>query len=633
MLSSVIVPLGCGIAVAQSGPAPTPLPTIMVTSPTTVPTPVDQVASSITVITAADIARDQRRTVPDALATVPGLNIVQSGGPGGQTSVFMRGTNSNHTKVLIDGIDVSDPSNPNRSFDFGQLLTADIERIEVLRGPQSGLYGADALGGVISITTKKGEGPPKMTGLIEGGSFDTFNQQASLSGSEGRFSYSFNAAHFHSNSTPVTPLYLLPPGQKRNNDIYDNWTLSSRLGAELSENVAVNWVGRYTDAKLNFTGDAYDPNPPYSSAPAAQQSTQQVRQFFTRGEAVVTLFDGRFRNYFGINYTDHWNWNQAQNGVPTVNLGDRVKYDWRGVAAILPGHTLVVGAEQETERLRTAKLSAENGNKGGYVELQSEFAKRVFVVANVRVDDNDRWGTHTTYRVAPAVLLPVTETKLKASVGTGFKAPTLSQQFADFPPTFFANPNLKPEESLGYDVGFEQPLFNDRIRFGATWFHNDITNLITSVRLSPGVSTSDNVNKATTEGVEAFLTVAVTDRFRVRGDYTYTKAIDEKTGLELLRRPRHKGSVTAIWTPIDQLMLSATVLHVGDWIDGNRDFSVPRLVAPGYTTVNLAANYDLNENARLFARIDNLFDQRYEDPTGFLRPSLGVFGGIRLANR
>src|SRR5262249_5801898 len=130
---------------------PIVLPEVDVVSPTTVPTPASQVASSVTVITAADIAREQRRTLPDALATVPGLNIVQTGGPGGQTSLFLRGTNSNHVKVLIDGIDVSDPSNPNQSFDFAHMLTGDIERIEVLRGPQSGLYGADAIGGVISI--------------------------------------------------------------------------------------------------------------------------------------------------------------------------------------------------------------------------------------------------------------------------------------------------------------------------------------------------------------------------------------------------------------------------------------------------------------------------------------------------
>jgi vitamin B12 transporter len=161
---------------------------------------VTRVASSVTVITAADIEREQRRTVPDALSAVPGLNIVQTGGPGGQTSVFMRGTNSNHVKVLIDGIDVSDSSNPNRSFDFGQLTTADIERIEVLRGPQSGLYGADALGGVISIITKRGEGPPKFTAMVEGGSQGTLNETVSLSGALSRFDYAFNVSHLKPSS-------------------------------------------------------------------------------------------------------------------------------------------------------------------------------------------------------------------------------------------------------------------------------------------------------------------------------------------------------------------------------------------------------------------------------------------------
>src|SRR6202158_3774859 len=199
----------------------------IVVSPTATETPIDQIASSVTVITAKDMERDQRRTAPDALATVPGLNVVQSGGPGGLTSVFMRGTNSNHTKVLIDGIDVSDPSNPNRSFDLGQLLTADIQQIEVLRGPQSGLYGADALGGVISIITKKGEGPPRATGTIEGGSFGTFNQTAALSGSQDRINYAFNVAHLRATDVPVTPLELLPPGQRAIGNSYDNMTYRS----------------------------------------------------------------------------------------------------------------------------------------------------------------------------------------------------------------------------------------------------------------------------------------------------------------------------------------------------------------------------------------------------------------------
>ena len=203
----------------------------VVVSPTTVPTPADQSASSVTVITGADIESQQWRTIPDALMAVPGLNVVQAGGPGGLTSVFIRGTNSNHVKVLIDGVDVSDPSNPTQTFDFGQLLTGDIARIEILRGPQSGLYGSDAIGGVISITTKNGEGPPKVIATVEGGSFGTFNQRAGLSGSQDNFNYVFNVQHFSSTQTPVTPLNELAPGEHRNNDTYDNWTYSTKLGA------------------------------------------------------------------------------------------------------------------------------------------------------------------------------------------------------------------------------------------------------------------------------------------------------------------------------------------------------------------------------------------------------------------
>ena len=262
-------------------------------------------------ITAADIQSHQYRTVPDALSLVPGLNVVQTGGPGGQTSVFIRGTNSNHVKVLIDGIDVSDPSNPNQSFDFGQLLTGDIARVEVLRGPQSGLYGSDAIGGVISITTKQGSGPPKAFASVEGGSFGTFNQHVGFGGSQENFKYVFNVQHFRSTDTPVTPLNQLVPGEHRNNDSYDNWTYSTKLGASLTDTFGVNLVARYTNSVLGFTGeDAVNFFPP---APEALQSTQSDKQFFGRGEAVWSLFEGRFKNFFGVNYTNEWSHNVDPN--------------------------------------------------------------------------------------------------------------------------------------------------------------------------------------------------------------------------------------------------------------------------------------------------------------------------------
>ncbi|ABE63403.1 TonB-dependent receptor, plug [Nitrobacter hamburgensis X14] len=598
----------------------------VIVSPTGIVTPADQLASSVTVVTEKDIQTQQYRSVPDILNTVPGLNVVQAGGPGAQASVFMRGTNANHTKVIVDGIDIGDPGNINGAFDYAHLLAADIQQMEILRGPQSGLYGSDAIGGVISIITKKGEGPPRATASIEAGSFNTFNQTLGLSGSEQNFNYAVNVAHLHAGDVPVTPPELLPPGRKAIGNNYDNKTYSTKLGVDLNENLTVNSVVRYTDATLLFTGDSGFP-----SFPNAAQSTHAVQQLFNREEAVWSLLDGRVKNYFGVNYTNSRGYDISPGDpVATTTTGTRLKFDWHTVAEIARDNNLIVGAEQQTDRIDTTDLAAQNGNKAGFIELQSAFAKRFFLVANVREDSNDRFGEHGTYRIAPAVILPVTETKLKASYGTGFKAPSLSQLYQNYPAfNFFANPNLKPEESRGYDAGFEQPLFNDRVRFGSTYFHNDITNLI---GYNDTFTSLVNVNSATTEGTETFVSAQITERFGIRADYTFTRAVDAGTGLQLLRRPKEKWSVTATWLPVDELTLSATVLRVSNWLDVTRDGSASGIAAPGYTLVNLRGDYAINDQVKVFGRVDNLFDVRYQNPTGFLAPGLGIFGGIRVAS-
>jgi vitamin B12 transporter len=635
------------------------LPPIVV-SATTVPTPATELGSSVTVITGEELQIKQIRTVPDALKEVPGLDVVQTGGPGGQTSVFMRGTNANHVKVLIDGIDVGNPSITNGAFDFGHLLTGDIEKIEVLRGPQSGLYGADAIGGVISITTKRGEGPPKVVGSAEVGSFGTFNQAASLSGSQANFNYAFNVTHFNSASVPVTPLHLLAPGQQRINDSYNNWTYSTKLGADVTDNLSANLVARYTDAKLGFTGEDFSLFP--LDYPEMLQSTQRNHNLYTRGETIWSLFDGKFKNYFGLSYTSQWdrtvnpNSDFAANnffasplvGPPITNLGERTKVDWRGEARVIPGQTLVVGLERQKDSLRTdstgtvdpffnftqTTTTANTGNKAGYVELQSEFAKRFFLVSNIRYDDNDSFGPHTTWRLAPAVIVPWTETKLKGSYGTGFKPPTLTQLYVNNPSfSSVANPNLLPETSVGYDYGFEQPVLNGRINFGVTYFHNKITNLINNV-FDPTrvVFTYVNVGAAATYGTESFVSFAVTEQLKLRADVTNIMTLDYSTGLGLRNRPGHKNSLSAIWTPDDKFTLSASLIYVGQAVEFNRDGTVPRGDSDSYTLVNLAANYRIDQHITVFGRVDNLLNQHYENPIGFDALGIGVYGGVRLNN-
>lgn len=605
-----------------ASPAPGDGPDTIVVTATRIPTPELEVASSISVITADDIAARQLQTLPEVLKDVPGLNVVQTGGPGGQTSVFTRGTNSNHTKVLVDGIDISDPSSPSGTFDFGPFLAQDIQTVEVLRGPQSGLYGSDAIGGVINVITKSGLGPLQFNARAEAGSFNTFNQSGSLSGSLEGFHYAASVAHLHSGATPVTPLDLLAPGERRIDDYDDNLTGSTKLGLKVTENFDLGLVARYTDSHLRLTGDNFATFP---ATPDAQQSANSTRQYYVRATGHLLALKGALEQSLGVALSNIKSFETSPDNPESDFFGERVKFDWQGNIRLGGGEKLVLGAEHQRDEM-TVPLSAASTIDSGFVELQSSISDVIFNTLSVRYDNNDRFGGKATYRVAPAYLIQETATKLKASVGTGFKAPTLSQMFQNFPAFgFFGNPNLKPESSLGYDFGFEQALMSDRVRFGATYFRNDIKNLIAN---NQTFSSYANVGRAVTQGVESFVSYRPVPQLSWRLDYTYTQATDDILHQELLRRPKHKGSLNADWQASSRLSLNATLLSLSSWIDGNRDFSVPRLTAPGFTTLNVAAGYGISGNWSVFGRIDNLFNRHYQNPVGFLQPSAGVFAGI-----
>jgi vitamin B12 transporter len=594
----------------------------VVVTATRIPTPESQVASSVTIITAGEIEARQLQTLPDVLKDVPGLNVVRSGGPGGQTSVFMRGTNSDHTKVFVDGIDVNDPSSPSASFDFGLFLAQDIAKVEVLRGPQSGLYGSDAIGGVINIITKEGSGPASVVARVEGGSFDTFNQSAALGGSVDGFHYTANIEHFHSGATPVTPLDLLAPGEKRIDDYYDNLTASTKLGLNVSDVFDLGLVGRYTDTHLRNTGENFATFP---GTPDSTQSADHTRQYYTRGTAHLALFDGHFEQTVGVAYSNLDSSATSPDGAPSDYSGTRLKLDWQGNVKLGSDDILVLGAEHQKDEI-TNPISAGTAINSGYAELQSAYAGNFFNTLSVRFDDNDRFGSKVTYRLAPAYLIGATGTKLKASVGSGFKAPTLAEMFQNFPNfDFFANPNLRPESSVGYDFGFEQRLA-DSVQFGVTYYRNDIKNLIAD---NAAFTSYANVGRAVTDGVESFVAYQPMQALELRADYTFTQAYDDILHEVLLRRPKHKASVTAAWRPTAKLSVSPSLLYVGSWIDGNRDFSIPRLTAGGYTVADVAANYDLTDRLSIFGRVDNLFGRHYEEPVGFLQPSRGAYAGVK----
>ncbi len=616
--------------VAEPAPAPqtgsneVELPQIVVGA-TRVPTPERELGTSVTVITAEEIAAKQERTLPAALLDVPGLNVVQTGSPGGLTSVFIRGTNANHTKVFIDGIEASDPSSPNGAFDFAHVLAFDLGRVEVLRGPQSGLYGSDAIGGVINIITDTGEGPTRVRGSLEGGSFQTFNQTAKVGGSTDTLSYFLGFGHFHVGATPVTPLNLIPPDRRFNPDSYDNRTFSLRLGAALGDQFDVGLAARTIETSLLSTSDDF-------LGPESLRSRNTTRQLFTRGFAHMTLLDGKFDHTLGLAYTksDRSFLDPSNPPLgPSLFGGDRVKLDWVGHLHALDGQILTFGAEREEDSVDDgSRFRARNGYTAGFATLQSEIGGRLFNAASLRYDANDLFGGRATYRIAPALLVPETGTKLEASIGTGFKAPSLSQLYEDFPAfDFFGNPNLSPETSTGLDGGIEQRLAEDHVAVGATAFFNRIENLI---EINDTFTSYTNIGMARTYGIESYMRLVPREGFSLRADYTYTVAKNEITHQDLLRRPRDKVSISATLQATPELLLSATLVYVGPWRDVNRDGSRSGLLANGYTIVNLAASHDFGQGMKAFARIDNLLDRQYQNPIGFRRPGLGVIGGLEI---
>ena len=603
----------------------------IVVTATRFPTPIEEVASAMTVITRADIERHQYRTLDQALAAAPGLAVVRLGPAGTQTSVFTRGTESNHTLVLLDGIEITDPSTADGAFDFSNILLDDVERIEIVRGPFSTLYGSDALGGVVNIITRRGSGPLSARAGFESGTQRTFVERAGVSGSRGGLSYRFSAQHYLTDGETVTASRLRPAGVAADNDGFENANVSARLG--LTTRLAdFDFIGRYLDTEVEL-----------DTAPEDPDSEANTWQRFGRAQASFSLFEGMIENRVGLGYTD---FNRKNTDFAdslsaafsfATNEGDKRKLDWQSDIFAIPDHVISLGLESEQEKAKSASsfssgfvsvTDEDARTDAGFAQVQSRFGESLSTAIAVRADDHERFATEVTWRASAAYRMGAWGTRLKAAYGTGFKAPSLQQlfganSFGGFG-IFVGNPNLKPETSEGLDVGFDQTLLGGRLRAGLSYFEITIDDLID---FNDTFTSLLNEDEADIYGLEGFAALALDPRLSLRADYTYTRS-EDGNGLDLLRRPKHKLSLDGAWRPREGLELSAGVVFTGRRTDIDA-VSFARIITPSYAVARLAASMPLGESWTLFGRIDNLLDKNYQSADGFRGLGRSVLAGLR----
>jgi vitamin B12 transporter len=635
-LVSVSVPLFSQDAQDQSAP----LRHDVVVTATRLETPEKKVGSSVTVVSGDELVRTGKAFVLDALEAVLGLSTARNGGPGAAASVSIRGAGSEHTLFLLDGLELNDPINPSRSYDVSHLPLTMVERIEILRGPQGLLYGSDALGGVINIITRAGRGRPRLTLSSSADTLHSLAADATLAGSSRRIDYALSL--FHERTAGVSAAAASYAGNVEK-DGYRNLSLDARLGYAASPTSSLTFTLRAAAARTeldDFGGPGGDdPN-----------NVQTYGSFLVRGQYRGLSPNGRWERTLSLAWlgTRRENDNPVDPAHPEdsdwgLYHSGLLKLDWQNDVFFSASHALTAGLELTNESGRSDYVSesaygpyeadfpsARAGSAGLYLLDHWEAKGRFFVTAGVRADRHSRAGTAVTFRVAPAYLIAAAGTRFKASLGSGFKSPSLYQLFA--PETSYGpvgNPRLRPERALGWDAGVEQSLAGGRALLGITWFENSFRDLVDFDYALGYV----NIGRARSRGLEVSTELRPeANGPRLSASYTRLAARDLDSGSELLRRPRDRFSAEAGLRVFGGFDLAAHVLWVGRRLD--RDYSAypyPTTALPGYFLLDLVLTKALASGLELFVRVDNLLNVDYQTVWGYGSPGLTVRTGFRLS--
>ena len=577
-----------------------------VTTGTRTPAAPGTLGSVVDQITAADLARRQQTSLKDALGGNSGTPLFASGANGALASLFMRGANSNQTLFLVDGIRLNDPNTDYQVFLGGACITA-CDSLEIAHGPQSTLYGGEAVGGVISLRAQRGAGAPSARVSVEAGSFGTVQGLIAAQGSVGATSYNFGAAGGHTDND-------------RANNAFDSATTTLRLDRTINERVSIGGTARWFHGVYGDPGDRYTNDPDNT----------------TREENVlVTAFTD-------VKFADAWTAHAVLGGqdrrfvAESPRVGRATAFTVvKNRRAVLDAQTTYTGIERNKV---TAGFTAEGNHtrntgfgdinkKQGLLAVfaQDEYSPldTVYLTGGLRSDDFDTFGRATTGRATAAWLIAQRSLKLRSSYGTAFRSPSFLDLYGQSA-FYVGNPNLRPEKARGWDAGADYYLPAQRGTLSATWFETDYTDLIASTANFRSV---ENIQKARTRGAELSAKTTLPGAVEIRASFTYLEALNQTSNTRLLRRPRQSGSIDAWHDFGGGISAGAGATFAAHRRDVNaRTFA--QIDQEDYTVTRVYAAWQLNKRLAVKVRLENLLDENYEEVNGYPALGFGAFGGI-----
>lgn len=643
-----VLPTVSAVALALALPAAAQqaVPDTVVTA-TRIPTPEERLPAAATVLTRQDIEERGYRTLAEALQSVPGLRLVQTGGPGQQASAFLRGGASRHVAVLLDGVPVNDPSEPNGAFNFGNELLGDIERIEVVRGPFSSLYGSGAIGGVINLVTRRApEGVPfRAFGDLAAGTQRTVRGTLGVEGNAGGWDYLLAGQSMSSRAFDATaPRFR---GNTAEREGFVGHAGTARLGWRPVEGARIEGLLRWRGNEAGLDNVPRD-DPNYDG---------DDRRWLGQLRAEATLLGGAWTTGLRAAVTQdrrrYVNLPDGPSRASTYDLfrGTREIYDWGnqvrlGDLGAVEEVGLAFGAthERETSDSRSGNppfqtvTDASARSNALHAAVQGRILGRLDLSAGLRQEMAEDYDGFTAWRLGAVLTLPEASSRLRVAAGTAFKAPSLFQRFGTIGTTFRGNPGLSPERSFAWEVGGETdlPLFGrpDGATFGATYFDTRFRDLIT---FNAAFSTLENIERARARGVELSAAVRPAPWLQVSAAWTITETRDDATGRPLPRRPRNVATLAARIAPTERLVVAPELLLTGPspegafaaYRDDGTAFTTITTNKPG-TVLNLTASYRVNEAVTAYAEGRNLTGSRFEPANGFVIPGRSLLVGTRF---